>query len=273
VFAAVLFSSCNGQAAEPNTPSFTFVQLCDPQLGFSNYQQDKAALAQAVVQINELKPDFVAFCGDLVHDADDRSFADFKAAVAKLTVPYYCAPGNHDVGSKPTPESLEKYRRIIGADYFVHNHKNTAFIFINTQLIKETVPGESDRHDAWLRQTLADASAKGRGIFIIGHYPIYLQQPTEPDEYMNLPLQKRAELLSLCDQYNVAAVLGGHAHMLLINKYKDTLLLNAESTSRNLDRRQPGFRLWQVSDSAAPVHRFVPLRTPFEAPAGTGDRQ
>lgn len=267
----VLLSAC--PAAEHTDQSFTFVQLCDPQLGFSDYEQDKAALAQAVVQINELKPDFVAFCGDLVHHYDSRSIADFKAIAAKLKVPYFCAPGNHDVGSVPTAESLQRYRQAIGPDYFVHNHKNTAFVFINTQLIKETVPGESDRHDAWLRKTLADASAEGRRIFVVGHYPVYLQKPDEPDEYMNLPAEKRAELLALLDRYDVAAVLGGHAHALIMNIYNGTLLLNAESTSKNLDRRQPGFRVWQVSDSGAPSHKFVPLHKPSETPAGAGDQR
>jgi len=256
----LFITSCSGQSAAPGPrETFTFVQLSDPQLGFYNYEQDKAALAQAVDQINELKPDFVAFCGDLVHDYDSRSIADFKAIVAKLTVPYFCAPGNHDIGNVPTAESLTRYRQAIGPDYFVHNHKGAAFIFINTQLIKETVPAESDRHDAWLRQALADASANSRRIFVLGHYPVYLQRPDEPDEYMNLPSQKRADLLALFDRYDVAAVLGGHAHAFILNNYNGTLLLNAESTSRNLDMRPRGFRLWTVSGQAAPAHRFIPL--------------
>src|SRR5437588_11592772 len=37
---------------------FTFVQMCDPQLGMGGYEADVARFKQAVKQINALKPDF-----------------------------------------------------------------------------------------------------------------------------------------------------------------------------------------------------------------------
>src|SRR5438105_4352273 len=73
---------------------FSFVQMCDPQFGMGGYQEDMERFTQAVKQINELKPDFVVICGDLVNKADKTSFADFNTLKSKLAVPCYCAPGN-----------------------------------------------------------------------------------------------------------------------------------------------------------------------------------
>ena len=75
---------------------FTFAQICDTQLGFSEYEQDMKAFQQAVRQINELKPSFVVICGDLVNEAGEKSFADFNQIKAGFQVPCYCASGNHD---------------------------------------------------------------------------------------------------------------------------------------------------------------------------------
>ncbi len=96
---------------------FSFVQMCDTQLGMGGYEHDVATFKQAVKQINALPVDFVVICGDLVQTANDQSFADFNEIKAKFTLPCYCAPGNHDVGNAPTKASLANYREKIGKDY------------------------------------------------------------------------------------------------------------------------------------------------------------
>ncbi len=55
-------------AEEAKPESFTFVQLCDPQLGFGGYEHDVNSFKVAVQKINELKPDFVVICGDMVNN-------------------------------------------------------------------------------------------------------------------------------------------------------------------------------------------------------------
>jgi predicted MPP superfamily phosphohydrolase len=241
--------------------SFTFVQVCDTQLGFSDYEQDMASFRQAVREINELDPDFVVICGDLVNTANDKSFSDFKKIKGSFQMPCYCVPGNHDIGNKPTSESLQYYRKTIGEDYFVVEHKGVTFIFVNTQLWKEPVQGESEKQDIWLKEKLKIATERGQQVFIVGHYPLFCREADEADEYMNLPLEKRTELLRLYDQYNVVAVLSGHTHRLTLNKYKDIQLVGAETISKNFDNRALGFRVWSVEDNLPPKHEFVPLNT------------
>jgi len=258
--AAVLLTSCLSHTKISGMGgTFTFVQICDPQLGFSDYSRDMDSLRQAVRQTNALRPDFVVICGDLVNTANAGSYADFKEIISGFQMPCYCVPGNHDVGNQPTPESLQKYRKIMGKDYFSFEHKGAAFVFVNTSLWKGFVEGESEKQDTWLKERLKDSFAKGQQIFIIGHFPLFCREADEPDEYMNLPMEKRAELLTLFEQCNVTAVLGGHAHKLTVNNYKNIQLVNAEATSKNLDGRPLGFRVWYVNGPMPPRHEFVPL--------------
>jgi len=263
-FAAILqiawLSACRHvPAGQADPQAFTFVQLCDPQLGMGGYAHDVQSFRQAGEKINQLKPDFVLICGDLVHERTEQSFADFKEIRSALTVPSYCVPGNHDVGGAPTPATLKTYREMIGPDYYAVEHKGYTFVLVNTQLWKAPLEGETDRQDAWLMETLKAALKKKSPVFIVGHYPLYLEHPDEPEEYMNLPADKRAELLALYDRCGVVAVLGGHVHRLLIHEWKGLQLVNGETTSKNFDSRAPGFRLWYVDGRRCLRNDFVAL--------------
>ena len=63
---------------EKEEKAFSFVQMCDTQLGMGGYAEDMERFEQAVKQINNLDADFVLICGDLVNHAADSSFSDFK---------------------------------------------------------------------------------------------------------------------------------------------------------------------------------------------------
>jgi len=239
--------------------SFKIVQLCDTQLGFGGYEHDVNAFKQAVKQINMIKPDLVFICGDLVNKCEEKSFADFNKIKDTFTVPCHCAPGNHDVGNKPTRESLQYYRKVVGEDYYSFEHKECVFVIVNTQLWKTPVKNESERHDSWLETTLKTAAKKKARIFVVGHYPLFVKKPDESDEYYNLPATKRKDLLSIFAKRGVVAMLGGHTHRLLINEHNGIQLVNGETTSKNFDKRPLGFRVWQVMNSRPFVHKFVSL--------------
>ena len=256
----VAMSSCMSTTQmAPRPHSFTFVQICDTQLGMGGYEHDLMTFKAAVRQVNVLQPDFVVICGDLVNTANDKSFSDFNEIRAELTVPCYCAPGNHDIGNEPTQGSLAYYRQVVGEDYTSFEHKGYLFVLVNTQLWKSPTEGESKRHDSWLKGTLETAARKQSPAFVIGHYPLFLKTPDEAEEYMNLSPTKRKELLSLFEKGGVVAVLGGHTHRLIVNEYNGIQLVNAETTSKNFDKRPLGFRLWHVEGERPFKHEFVPL--------------
>ena len=238
---------------------FTFAQLCDPQLGFGGYEHDVASFKQAVKQINALKPAFVVICGDLVNTPDKASLSDFDKMKARFDMPCHCAAGNHDVGNKPTPASLQSFRKAVGKDYYSFEHQGHTFAVVNTQLWKSPVKQESEKQDSWLEATLETAANRKHCTFVVGHYPLFLANPDEVEQYMTLPLAKRKELLGLFEARRVVAVLGGHTHKLFINEYKGIQLVNGETTSKNADGRPFGFRLWHVGDARPFRHDFVPL--------------
>ena len=232
----------------PTTEAFTFVQVCDPQLGMGGYQQDVIRFKQAVRRINALKPDFVVICGDLVHNFNDNSVADFNEIKSGLTVPCYPAPGNHDVGSSPTVSRLNSYREAIGDDYFSFEHNGYTFVIANTSLWKVTVQGESETHDSWFRQKLEAARDKNSPVFVVQHHPV-----------SDLPLAKRNELLALFEASGVVALLAGHTHRTTFNEHKGIQLVIGETTSDNFDGRPFGFRLWHVDSPESTRHEFIAL--------------
>ncbi len=248
----------NISCSESEQKPFSFVQLCDTQLGMGGYEHDVQSFEQAVKQINEINPDFVVICGDLVHNAVDSAYADFKRIMKGFQVPCYPAPGNHDVGNIPNDTTLRYYRKTIGDDYYKFQNKGYSFIVTNTQLWKVSVVNESEKHDRWFKQTLDSLGEGNTPIIVIGHYPIFLKTPDEEEEYFNLPLDKRNEILALFKRNNVKAYLSGHRHKTVINSYDDIQLVSGETTSKNFDKRPFGFRLWEVAADTI-SHRFVPL--------------
>ncbi len=261
ILSAFLFLniSCSQKVQEP----FSFVQLCDTQLGMGGYEHDVQSFKQAVKLINELNPDFVVICGDLVHNASDSSYSDFLKIKGEFKIPCYVASGNHDVGNIPNDATLNYYRKTIGKDYYTFQNKGYSFIVTNTQLWKTKVEDESEKHDSWFKHTLDRVSNKNTPVFVIGHFPIFLKSPDEEEVYFNLPLNKRKEILVLLKKNNVKAYLSGHKHETVINTYENIQLVSGETTSKNFDERPLGFRLWEVSADTI-SHRFVPLKTKEE---------
>ena len=237
---------------------FSFVQMADTQLGHVEYARELQSFEQAVKQINALNPDFVVICGDLVNNANDSSYADFKRIREKLKMPCYVASGNHDVKKLPDAASLAYYRNVIGKDYYSFKHKGYLFVVTNTQLWEGDVKDESEKYNNWFAETLKTAAKKKEPVFVIGHSPLYISKPDEKPEYFNIVPEKRKEILALFKENNVVAYLSGHVHKLVVNNYDGIQLVSSETTSNNFDKRPFGFRLWEVSPGSI-SHRFIPL--------------
>jgi len=170
----VVLSCPVSEKQSSETKCFTFVQICDTQLGYGGYQHDIKSFRQTVKQINLLKPDFVVICGDLVNEEDEQlqSFADFNKIKKELLVPCYCAVGNNDIGNVPTEATLQQYRKCIGEDYYSFEHKGYMFVIVNTQLWKSPLKSELKKHDLSdikgiifdIRENLGGNSYTGRAL-------------------------------------------------------------------------------------------------------------
>ncbi len=244
---------------------FTFVQITDVQFGFGrSYEYDLDSFRYAVKQINHLSPDFVVMCGgDLgITTTDYSTFTDFNKIRTGLNMSSYCAVGNHDlIQDIPARSNLESYRQIMGKDYLSFEHKGYTFIIVNTQLWKNPVKGENeaDLHDKWFIRTLKTAYEKKHHVFVVGHYPLFLENVDEEENAFTLPPAKRTMLLTLFEQYGVVAMLTGHTHSFIANNYNGVQLVSCETTSHNLDGRPLGFRMWHIGRARSPKHEFIAI--------------
>ncbi len=247
----------SGEAKERATTPFTFVQMADPQITAANTARDVERFAKAIAKVNELQPDFVVICGDLVDAIEhERLFIEYKRIRDRLQVPCYEVAGNHDVAAStgdrtPTAEMLAYYREMIGPDFYSFEHKGFTFVAVNTQLWFLPVDGETEAHDAWLKKTLSNASNKGSPVFVLAHHAFKgFGHP-----YYGVPNPTRDEMLDLFGQHGVLAVLGGHLHRFLEEEHNGIKLVNAESCVHS---NPPGFRLWHVGPHSI-EHKLVEL--------------
>jgi 3',5'-cyclic AMP phosphodiesterase CpdA len=262
ILVILLFLVSCSEAQKP----FSFVQLCDPQLGMGGYEHDTESFRLAVDKVNELKPDFVVICGDLVNHANDSSYAEFLRIKDGFDMPCYLAAGNHDVGMAPNDTTLAYYRTTVGEDYYDFEHNGYAFVVTNSQLWKSDVEGESEKHNRWFNERLKRYSEKKLALVVIGHIPLYLEHSKEEENYSNFPVNKRKEMLSLFEKHNVLAYLTGHTHRTIIHKLGNTQMVSGETSSKNFDNRPMGFRHWEVTKDTM-THHFVAIEaTAVEPP-------
>jgi Predicted phosphohydrolases len=90
----------------------------------------------AITELNLLQPELVLSVGDLIQGYTEdrgeleRQWNDFDSLAARLEMPFFYTPGNHDL-SNPTMREVWKERR--GAEYYAFVYKNVLFLILNTQ--------------------------------------------------------------------------------------------------------------------------------------------
>jgi serine/threonine-protein phosphatase CPPED1 len=244
--------------------SFTFVQLCDPQLGKMGYEHDKTMLRLAVRYINHLDPAFVLFCGDLIDTAKSaQAYEDFNDIVAGLDMPGHYAIGNND--------EADLFATYIGPDYHSFTHQGYTFIVVNTMLWANYVPGATETMDAWLLSELQAASLQESPVFVAGHHPFYSKSRNEADDSPSIAQGKSENVLALFEQYGVVAYLSGHLHMNLISNYNDIQLVTTGATCYTIGD-EPGFRLWHVEGARPFAHEFLHVADVYNGRDSDQDR-
>lgn len=264
-FGTLIALLCTGAFAQR---PFFFLQLSDPQLGMyakdADSMQEQTNLDFAIATANRLSPAFVVICGDLVNKAGDASeIADYRRLTAKLDrrIELYNVPGNHDVGNEPTPETLARYRTLIGRDYYTFDAPGFRGIVLNSSLI--AAPGRAEREAAsqerWLRGELEKArSERVRDIVVFQHHPYFLQSPDEPDGYFNIPRAARSRYLALLHEFGVKHVFAGHYHRNSYARDGELEIVATGPVGMPLGPDQSGLRVVIVEDSGM-RHRYFEL--------------
>ena len=251
VFFLLLILNTVSSGQNSGIPYF-FIQVTDPQFGMYSGNKEfskETVLYKGVIEaINRLHPDFVVFTGDLVNEKDNREqIAEFKRLTATIDkgILLYYSPGNHDIGQAPAQADIDEFISDYGHDRFFFNHKGSAFIGLNSCLIKSQTPELGKIHFDWLKEKLSDLE-EAEHIILFTHYPFFIQWHREPETYSNIPKNIRKKYLRLFKEKGVDAVFAGHLHNNSSAKYGDLDMITTSASGKPLGREQSGLRVIKV---------------------------
>ena len=238
--------------AQKRTPFF--VQIADPQLGFfsksNDFSTEKELMKRITEKVNNLKPDFVVFSGDLVHWVSNTAALDgFKQMCSEFDkdIPLYFAPGNHDIDSKP--ESIAAYIERYGHDRFVHKAKSYTLIGYNSCVIKDATAAEPAEYE-WIEKSLQKAR-RNKPIILVAHHPMFVSAPDEAERYENIGIELRKKYLALFEKYGVDLVLSGHLHYCAQGEYNGIKFVTAGPAGFPFGKTKSGIEIITIKDNKA----------------------
>lgn len=244
---------------------FHFMILTDTQLGMytsnKDFVRETANYEFAVATVNRLKPQFVIVLGDLVNkEGNPEQIREFFRITGKInsSIPVYLVPGNHDVGAAPTPELLAAYRKNIGRDYYSFRAGPVYGIVLNSVLIHNPQKAEEEyrKQTEWLKSELAMAQQSGaQQVIVFQHHPYFIKEAGEPDQYMNISLERRKPMLELLHAYNIRYVFAGHVHQNSVGRDGDLEMTVTGPIAMPFGEDGSGIRLVEVTPSGV-RHRY-----------------
>jgi 3',5'-cyclic AMP phosphodiesterase CpdA len=265
-FAAAIVG-CRPAPINAGDEPFFFIQMADPQFGFftanEDFSRETINFTRAIEAANRLRPAFVIVAGDLTHrQGDSAQIAEYRRIAAMLdrSIPLYNVPGNHDLALPLSPRSIAAYRAVFGPDYYSFDRNGVIGIIINSSLVKESnlAPEEAAAQSRWLEATLADARSKRRRVLVFQHHPWFLVRADEPDQYYNLPIEKRRAVLMLFHEAGVRYVFAGHYHRNAQARDGDVEMVTTGPVGKPLGSDPSGFRIVIVTRDSV-IHRYYPL--------------
>jgi len=171
------------------------------------YQTD--LFKQMIQEWNLLQPALVMEVGDLVigGSADNvpPQWDLFAQTIAACRVPYFSAPGNHDI-SDALSERLWQER--MGPTYYAFSYGNTRFLVLDSEEV-DALDQISETQFAWLKQELETTTATNILLFLHQPYFTSYDDPGKTDEAMAGRWKRMADLFR---GHPVRAVFAGHEH-------------------------------------------------------------
>lgn len=232
---------------------FFFVQISDPQLGFSvgndDLAPDLALLDTAVFHINNLKPAFVIVSGDMVNSSKNmEQWAAYRQGISKVdkSIPVYHVPGNHDTGKADDEhmKNIDHYRKQMGEDFFSFSYNGCRFIGINSSIIKSENSVLEPQQYKWLEKTLSKSREKNKFVFM--HCPVFRKEFDEKEDYSNLSPKDREKYWGLFVKKGVNAVGAGHIHYDRTASYQGIDMNSCGPVTRPLGKGKSGMAVWKV---------------------------
>jgi 3',5'-cyclic AMP phosphodiesterase CpdA len=232
-----ILSSCGlPQAAsgDAQTPGdFTFVQLSDSHIGFSNVPNADvtATFQKAVDRVSKLqsRPAFVLHTGDVTHlsKPDQYDTVDQVLTGAKFDQAFY-VPGEHDTFVDNGKAFLDRFGKgVVGNGWRSFDYRGVHFIgLVNVWNLKAGGFGVlGDDQLGWLRSDLEGLSAS-TPIVVYAHVPLWAVYPS-----WGWGTTDAEQALSLLQRFGSVTVLNGHIHQVLQKVEGNVTFHTAASTA------------------------------------------
>lgn len=218
--------------------NFCFVQIADPQFGMKadgppetsdgrggdNWDFEYEHTRKAISAINRLRPKFVLCSGDQTNASPEQpcyaaQVTAFRKAMCHLseTIPVLYVAGNHDLGDKPTMETLTAYRKYFGPDYYGFWYNGIRCLVLNSCLMMtpSAIPEVSAAQDIWFEEEIEQAKLCAQQVLIFTHHPWFLHDVNEDEgekKYWIIPKETRDRWFKKLRHAKVTASFAGHYH-------------------------------------------------------------
>jgi Icc protein len=240
-----------------------------------------ACLARAVATLNALAPlpDVAVITGDLTEHGAAEEYANLRGLLAKLRMPVYLIPGNHD--------SREGLRAAFAVDgYFPETgflHYAVEDYPLRIVALDTHIPGDGGgelcaERLAWLDATLA--ARPGQPTLILMHHPPFA---TAIEHMDRAGLRDPAAFAAVVARHpQVERILCGHLHRTIHTRFAGTIAGTAPSAAHQLQLdinpggpaqfnfEPPGYQLHLWRDGSLITHTAVigdwPGPFPYHAP-------
>ena len=226
-----------------------------------DFAQETANFEFAVATINRLKPAFVVITGDLVNKAGDPAqITEFKRIARKIdsSIPLYNIVGNHDIENVPTPGTISAYTNVFGPDYYMFHYDRFVGIVLDSIIIHspQETTNQLQAQERWLRGALEHARNEGaQHVAIFQHHPWFLKNAGEPDQYFNIPRERRERYLTLFREFGVKHLFSGHYHRNAVASDRDIEAVTTGPVGMPQGGDQSGLRVVIVRDNSM-EHRY-----------------
>jgi predicted phosphodiesterase len=192
---------------------YSFAVMADSHLDYQN-------LAKALAQAKGDGAQFIIGIGDLSDVGTIEELTKTKAVYAAADLPYYIAPGDHDMwdSRNQKKDASQNFMDVFGAPYQSFTYKNTRFILVNNA---DNYLGIDSTQLAWIEDELKNIDQTAtQQIFVVADIPLFhpssdhVMGKTEPK------LKAQAEhLMSIFARAGVRQIFSADTHM--YSSYKD----------------------------------------------------
>lgn len=248
-------------------PDFVLAQISDLHIkagGRLSYRKvdTLGALKAAVARLNTLapRPDAVAITGDLTDFGTPEEYAEVRAVLDTLTLPWFAIAGNHD--SRPAfRDAFRDCDWLNPQDEFIQwcvDRFPVRLIGLDSTVAEQPWGELCPIRLAWLQEQLAAAPEKPT-LVMLHHHPFI-----SGIDHMDRQNLRDADALAnvLDDAPQVLRVLCGHVHRFMVSQLGNTIVCSAPGTSHQVtpDFTPDGPSTFSLEPAGFLLHRWSQLQ-------------